>query len=282
MHDFELLAAHSTGELEQMLAETGGKILAGGTDLILFMEAGRLQPQTVIDISRLGALRYICGDAHAIRIGALATHSDLVRSPLLREWAPLLPIAAATIGAVQVRNRGTVGGNIMTASPAADTGPALLALGASVTLRSLGGERRLPLGEFVLGPGKTALVPNEYLAEIDFATPPANARGVFYKVGRRKAQAISLAGVAVHLIAYGDCIEEACIALGSVAPTVMRARAAEDMLRGQPWQRDLVARAAESAAAAAQPITDIRASADYRRKLVQTWVRRALETLQGV
>ncbi len=175
MHDFELLVAHSTAELERMLAETRGRILAGGTDLILFMEAGKLQPETVLDISRIKELRYIRGDARCIRIGPLTTHSDLVRSPLLREWAPILPMAAATIGAVQIRNRGTVGGNLATASPAGDTIPALMALGASVTLRSVRGERHVVLEEFFLGPGKTVVAPDEYIAEIHFPTPPPAA-----------------------------------------------------------------------------------------------------------
>ena len=154
MHDFDLLVAHSTAELEQMLADTRGRILAGGTDLIVFMEAGRVRPQTLIDISRLHELRFIRGDAHSIRIGPLTTHSELVHSPLLQEWAAILPMAAATIGAVQIRNRGTIGGNLGTASPAGDTIPALIALEATVTLRSVRGERQVALDQFFLGPAR--------------------------------------------------------------------------------------------------------------------------------
>jgi xanthine dehydrogenase FAD-binding subunit len=152
VHEFDLLAARSTVELAEMLAASHGRILAGGTDLILFMESGRAQPSTVIDISRIEDLRYIRGDAHIVRVGPLTTHSDLMQSPLLREWAPILPMAAATVGAVQIRNRGTIGGNIGTASPAGDTLPALIALAAGVTLRSLRGERRLQLEEFFRAP----------------------------------------------------------------------------------------------------------------------------------
>jgi CO/xanthine dehydrogenase FAD-binding subunit len=277
LHDFDLLVPHSTAELERMLAETHGRILAGGTDLILFMEAGRLRPQTVIDISRLDELHYMRGNAQSIRIGPLATHSELVHSPLLKEWAPILPMAAATIGAVQIRNRGTLGGNLGTASPAGDTIPALIALGAGVTLRSVRGERHAPLEQFFLGPGKTALAPDEYIAEIDFPTPPLAARGVYYKAGRRKAQAITLVSVGVQITPRDGRIVTVRLALGAVAPTVIRATAAEQALHGQPFALEICRQAAEIAAGEARPISDVRASADYRRSLVRTWVRRALE-----
>jgi xanthine dehydrogenase FAD-binding subunit len=277
VHDFDLLVAHSTAELAQMLAATQGRVLAGGTDLIVFMEAGRLRPDTLIDISRLSELRYVRGDAQSIRIGPLTTHSQLVQSPLLQEWAPILPMAAATIGAVQIRNRGTIGGNLGTASPAGDTIPALLALAAGATLRSVRGERQVALDEFFLGPGKTVMAPDEYIAEIWFPTPTRAARGVYVKAGRRKAQAISLVSVGVQLTADDGRVGTAGIALGSVAPTVMRATAAEQALAGRRLTSDLCQQAAAIAAGEAHPISDIRASADYRRSLVQTWVRRALE-----
>ena len=272
MHDFDLLVARSTVELERMLADTQGRVLAGGTDLILFMEMGKLRPATVIDISRLDSLRYVRGDAQSIRIGPLTTHSELVRSPLLKEWAPILPMAAATVGAVQIRNRGTLGGNVGTASPAGDTLPALMALGAGVTLRSRRAERRVSLEQFFVGPGKTVMTADEYIAEIDFPTPPVGTHGVYYKAGRRKAQAITLVSVGVQ-VAPGDVR----VCLGAVAPTIIHARAAEDALRGQRLTPALCQQAARMAAANASPISDIRASADYRRTLVQTWVRRALE-----
>jgi len=277
VHDFDLLVARSTAELEHMLADTQGRILAGGTDLILFMEAGRLRPSVVIDISRLETLRYIRGDARAIRIGPLTTHAELAASPLLREWAPILPMAASTVGAVQIRNRGTLGGNLGTASPAGDTIPALIALGALVTLRSERGERRLPLEQFFTGPGKTALAPDEYIAEVSFPTPPAGTRGVYVKAGRRKAQAITLVSVGVQVTPSDGLVGDVRLALGAVGPTVIRATAAEDMLRGQPLSPEVCLAAARIAAGEARPISDIRASADYRRRLVQTWVRRALE-----
>jgi xanthine dehydrogenase FAD-binding subunit len=280
VHDFDLLTAHSTAELEQMLSDTQGRILAGGTDLVLFMGMGRLRPRSVIDISRLAALRYIRADARAIRIGPLTTHSEIMQSPLLKEWAPILPMAAATIGAPQIRNRGTLGGNIGTASPAGDTLPALMALGAGVTLRSRRGERRLALEQFLVGPGKTALAVDEYIAEVDFATPSFAARGVYLKAGRRKAQAITLVSVGVQITPDGDAVGAARLCLGAVAPTVIHAVAAEEALRGQRLTPNLCRRAAEIAAGDARPISDIRASAGYRIALVQTWVRRALQACQ--
>ncbi len=277
MHDFDLLTPQTTAELERMLADTHGRVLAGGSDLILFMGSGRLRPTIVIDISRLQGLRYLHGDARTIRIGALVTHGELVRSALLKEWAGVLPMAAATIGAPQIRNRGTIGGNLGTASPAGDTLPALMALGAGVTLRSVRGERRVALEQFLTGPGKTALLPDEYIAEVDFATPRLGSRGIYYKAGRRKAQAITLVSVGVQLQWVGGEIEQAHLCLGAVAPTVIHARAAEEALRGRRLTKDLCRQAALIAAGEARPISDIRASASYRSTLVQTWVRRALE-----
>jgi CO/xanthine dehydrogenase FAD-binding subunit len=276
VHDFDLLTARSLAEIEQMLADTHGKILAGGTDLILFMEMGRLQPATVIDISRIEALRYIRADAGTVRIGPLTTHAALAASPVLREWAPILPLAAATVGAVQIRNRGTVGGNLGTASPAADTIPAFMALGAHVTLRSRQGQRRLALEQFFSGPGKTVAAADEYIAEIDFPTPPACGRGVYYKAGRRKAQAITLVSVGAQVTPHRDGPSDVRIALGAVAPTVIRAISAEQLLHGRSLAPDVIEEAARLAARDARPIDDVRASADYRRRLVQTWTRRAL------
>jgi carbon-monoxide dehydrogenase medium subunit len=272
VREFDLLIPRSTIELADMLAATHGRVLAGGTDLLLFLESGRLQVTTVVDISRISELRYIRGGAEAVRIGPLTTHSEALRSPLLIEWAPILPMATATIGAVQIRNRGTLGGNLATASPAGDTIPALMALGASVTLRSVRGSRKVALDGFFVGPGKTVMQPDEYIAEISFPTPRAGARGVYVKAGRRKAQAITLVSVGVQVAATG-----VSICLGAVAPTVIHARAAEDVLRGRPLTADLCRQAALIASGEARPISDVRASADYRRSLVRTWVQRALE-----
>lgn len=272
MHDFDLLTARSVADVERMLAETQGRVLAGGTDLVLFMEAGRLRPATIIDISRVRALRYLRSDGGVIRIGPLTTHSELIASPLLREWVPILPMAAATIGAVQIRNRGTVGGNLATASPAGDTIPALLALGAHVTLRRQNGERRLPLAQFFSGPGKTVMLPDEFIAEIDFVAPPWRSPGIYRKAGRRKAQAVTLVSVAVQRRR-----QDVSICLGAVAPVVIHARAAEERVRGRRLTAELCREAAELAAGEARPISDVRASAAYRADLVRIWVRRTLE-----
>jgi CO/xanthine dehydrogenase FAD-binding subunit len=277
VYDFDLLTPHATAELAQMLTDTHGRILAGGTDLILFMESGRLRPATVIDISRVRELHYLRSDAGSIHLGPLVTHSEVMASPLLREWAPILPMAAATIGAAQIRNRGTIGGNVGTASPAGDLIPALMALGASLTLCSVRGERRMALDQFMVGPGKTVLAADEYIAGLDFATPPFGARGAYYKAARRKAQAISLVSVGVQMTFDAGRVASAHICLGAVAPVVMHAVTAENALRGQRLTDDLCQQAAQLAANDASPITDVRASAVYRRSLVQTWVRRALQ-----
>lgn len=282
MHDFDLLIARSTQELEHMLADSHGSLLAGGTDLILSMEMGRKRPATVIDISRLDNLHFVRADDRVFRLGPLVTHSEIVHSPLLQEWAPILPMAASTIGAPQIRNRGTIGGNLGTASPAGDIIPALMALEAGVTLRSVRGVRRVVLEEFFVGPGKTSMAADEYISEIAFPTPPAGASGVYYKAGRRKAQAISLVSVGAQVVPDHGRGSLVRLSLGAVAPTVIRASAAEASLRGQALTADACRHAAQIAAREAVPIDDIRASASYRRKLIEIWVRRALEVYMEV
>jgi CO/xanthine dehydrogenase FAD-binding subunit len=277
MHDFEYVRAQTRADLEHLLDETRGTIIAGGTDLIIMMQAGLVSPHLVIDISRLHDLRYIHTDGTHIHIGPLTTHTDLVASPLIRTYAPILSQAAATIGAIQIRNRGTVGGNLANASPAADTVPALLALDAHVVLRSKKGERDIPVGQFFLGPGKTVRESDEYISDLWFPIPPPDARGTYIKVGRRKAQAIAIVSVGLQVQQQDHRVTWARITLGAVAPTVIRATAAEATLLAQPVSADLFERVAEVAAGEARPISDIRASADYRRRLVRVWVRRALE-----
>lgn len=253
-----------------------GRFLAGGTDLIIQMRRGRLAPQHVLSLHRVAGLDEIAVDG-AVTIGAMVTHRALERSPHFQGALRALVEGAEVIGGHQVRNVGTVGGNIVNASPAADVVPVLLALDAEVTCVGSGGERTLPLADFLLGPGRTARRPDELLTALRFARPAPRTATAFLKAGRRRAMEISVACVAARLTldADGRCAAVA-IALGAVAPTTIRAPEAEAALVGRALTPGALREASRAAAAGCQPIGDVRASARYRRLLVETLVPRAL------
>jgi carbon-monoxide dehydrogenase medium subunit len=217
-----------------------------------------------------------------ITLGPLVTHNDVAASALLVARAFPLAQASWEVGAAQIRNRGTVAGNLITASPANDTITPLWALDGAVTLASAQrGERRLPFDQFFLGVRRTAMLPDEMLVAIHLRALPAHARGAFIKLGLRRAQAISLVNAAAVLDFDGERVARARITLGAVAPTIVRAEAAEASLLGQPLTDAAIAQAAALAAQAARPIDDLRASADYRRAMVRILVERALRQLRS-
>jgi CO/xanthine dehydrogenase FAD-binding subunit len=278
MRPFDLLTPETVDEALALLSDPGGRPIAGGTDLIPLMQAGKLHPKRVIDLSRLPDLRDIRQDSDdLVHIGALTTHAQLEASTLLWEQAAALAESARSVGGVQTRQRGTVGGNLVHASPAADVALALLALEAQATLRSLRGRRKLSLEEFLTGPGQTARRDDELLTEVAFALPGLASGSAFCKLGKRSAMIIAVVSVAVVVALEEGLIREARIALGSVAPTVIRALQAETLLRGQPPDESLFRQASEIAGQEARPIDDFRASAEYRRRMVAVLVRRALE-----
>lgn len=255
-----------------------GRFLAGGTDLIIQMRRGKLAPRHVISLCRVPGLGGIEADG-AVTLGALVTHRSLEVSPHFQGSLRALVEGAEVVGGHQIRNVGTVGGNIANASPAADVVPVLLVLDATVTCLGPDGERTLALHEFLLGPGQTARRPEELLTRIRFPRLAPTSATAFLKAGRRRAMEISLVCVAARLTldpARERCLE-ARIALGAVAPTAVRARAAERALEGQALTAAALKRAGELAAAECQPISDVRASARYRRLLVETMVPRAVE-----
>jgi CO/xanthine dehydrogenase FAD-binding subunit len=278
MRPFDLLTPETVDEALAFLSDPGGRPIAGGTDLIPLMQAGKLYSRRVIDLSRLPDLCDIRQDSDdLVRIGALTTHAQLEASALLWERAAALAESARSVGGVQTRQRGTVGGNLVHASPAADVALALLALEAQATLRSLRGRRKLSLEEFLMGPGQTARRDDELLTEVAFTLPGLASGSAFCKLGKRSAMIIAVVSVAVVVALEEGLIREARIALGSVAPTVIRAPQAETLLRGQPPDESLFRRASEIAGQEAWPIDDFRASAEYRRRMVAVLVRRALE-----
>ncbi len=281
MRPFDLLIPETVDEALALLADPGGRPIAGGSDLIPLMQAGQVRPERVIDLSRLAALRGIHHDGGGhVRIGALTTHAQLEASALLWQRATVLVQAARRVGGVQTRRRGTVGGNLIHASPAADVALALLALEAHVTLRSRRGARQLSLDQFLTGPGQTVRHDDELLTEVAFALPGPAAGSAFHKLGKRSAMIIAVVSVAAVLVLEDGLIGEARLALGSVAPTVVRAPQAEALLRGQPPDEALYRQAGEIARQEARPIDDFRASAEYRRRMVAVLTRRALAEAQ--
>lgn len=279
-------AYYSVSSLDEALAlldEYGdrARVVAGGTDLIIEMERGQHpQLEVLIDITRVKGLDQISLHGSTIRLGPLVTHNHVVGSPLIRRRA--LPLAQASweVGAPQIRNRATIAGNLITASPANDTITPLIAMNAELTLASADGERSLALKDFYTGFRQTDLRPNELLSAISLPAFDDGERGVFLKLGLRRAQAISVVDVAVVLRwDESGAITSARIALGSVAATIISAPLAEDFLIGKVLTAESIAEAGRLASLSAKPIDDIRGSAEYRSEMVKILVVRALRQL---
>jgi xanthine dehydrogenase iron-sulfur cluster and FAD-binding subunit A len=269
--------AGALAELAHAGADT--RIVAGGTDLMVETGRGIKVATRLIDLTAVDELRFIDESDGRITFGALTTHNDVLASPVLRRDALPLVQACAEIGAPQIRTRGTIAGNIVTASPANDTITALVALDAEVDVISAGASRVLPLGDFCTGFRTTALRHGELVRSISVRKLGPNRRGTFIKLGLRRAQAISVINVAIVVEFDGANVVDARIALGCVAPTIVRIAAAETALIGRPLDRATRAQAASLATAAITPIDDVRGSGDYRRVTVSALVERALEAI---
>jgi CO/xanthine dehydrogenase FAD-binding subunit len=281
---FAYIAARNADEAIVLLAEhdRSAKILAGGTDLLADLKFASDMPGVVIDISRADDLRGIAITEDGLRIGTLVTHSELMESPLIRKMFPALVDAARSIGAVQTRNLGTLGGNLVTCVPSMDSGPTLVALDACVTVASRSGRRRFPLADLFVGPRQTSLGADELL--LDIVIPPQNLGkpAGFQKFGLRKGQALALVNAAASFWIDRSMFVEPRIALGAVAPTVIRAPEAEAYLAGRAVTPQAMAEAGRIAATEAKPISDFRASAGYRRDLIAVLVKRALAGAQAL
>jgi len=262
------------------------KVIAGGTDLMVQIRdedkkiAGM---KVVIDISHINELRYIQEEDNVIHIGTIVTHDQIYNSPMLRTAAPLLSEACNTVGSPQIRHRGTIGGSICNASPAADPVPALVALNAKVKLESVRGERVVPMVEIFEKPYKTNIAPDELLTEVSFKRLPGSARTSFIKLGRRKALAIARMNVAVVLVLdENDVITEARIAPGSVLPKPGRVSEAEAILVGQKPTAELFESAGKKVAEVMVEKSGIRWSTPYKEPVIAVLTRRALDQALGV
>ena len=280
LHRFEYLRPGRLDEALQLLGQSGRRmsVLAGGTDLLVRMKEDTVRPQTILDIGRIDELRGIERRDRWLWIGSLATHREIAGSDLIRRRGRALAQGAARVGSPQIRQRATIGGNLVNASPAADTVPPLYVLQAEVQISSIEGQRWLAVEDFFQGPGQTALKPDELVTGLRIP-PAADDRMVsrYEKFGTRNALSVSVTSVAAAAGLEPDgTLSSIRIALGSVGPTVLRAGEAERLLTGQAAGEELIREAAQAAAGQCCPIDDVRGSAWYRRKLTGALLSRIL------
>jgi CO/xanthine dehydrogenase FAD-binding subunit len=282
MPRFQFFSAKSLGDALGFLSEKEdrGKIIAGGTDLIPRLREKISRPEFVLNILEIEGLNGVKESDHVLRIGATTTHSQLGESDLLQRTCPFIAHAAASVGGPLIRNRGTIGGNIANASPAADLASALLAADAEVVLMSEKETRVIDLKDFFIGPGKTVLRTDELLTEI--LVPFSKGKSVFLKLGRRRAMSLSVVNVAVHMEIEGGKCRDAKIAMGSVAPTPIRCHQAERMLVNKEIGLELISKCAGEAVAVTKPIDDQRAKAWYRMEAGTVLLKRALAEAAGL
>ena len=255
-------------------------LLAGGTDLLIGMKTRAVQPKCLIDLKGIPDLDGIEYD-DGFKLGALTTVRDVEVSLLIREKIPALSEAAGTLGSIQIRNRATIGGNLCHGSPAADMAAILLAMNCEVKIATGNGARTIGLDQFFIAPNRTALQPNEILGQLIIPKEIEQFKGIYLKHGPRKAMDIGMVNIAILLDAdagSGLC-NQIMIALGAVAPRPIRAKKAEALLNGNKLKPETIQKAAEAAAGEATPITDFRASAGYRKDLVENLVARGIHQI---
>jgi carbon-monoxide dehydrogenase medium subunit len=277
---FDYYEPATLAEASALLAQGRGRasLLAGGTDLLVEIREHLRRPESVVNLKKIpGIERLEYDEQGGLRLGALVTARQVETSAVVNEKYAGLAQAARELGSIQVRNRATVVGNLCRASPSADTAPPLIADGAAIEVFGPNGRRTLLLEEFFTGPGKTVLGPGEIAVGLALPAPPPRTGKVYLKHGRRRAMELATVGVAVTLaLAEDGSCRQARVVLGAVAPTPIRARAAEAALEGRPIGDEAIRAAAEAAAAEARPISDVRSSAGYRRAMVEVLTDRAV------
>ena len=274
---FNYYQARTLEEATSSLKSLMGKayVVAGGTDFLVKVKKGLVKVENIVDISAIKELRYIKEDGGIIKIGALTTHNDIANSQIIKEEAHVLTDAESVIGSVEIRNRGTIGGNLCNASPAADTAPPLMVLESKIKIVSQDKETTMPITDFFSGPGKTALTSDEILAEVQIPFT-SNSGACFMKLGRRNTYTLSIISVAALVSLEDDCFKDVRIALGSVAPVPLRAKKTESFLVGKEATEKWIAEATEIVKDEIKPITDIRGKAEYRKEMSKVITKRAI------
>jgi len=269
--ELDYFVAYSIDEALKLLNINKGdlKIIAGGTDLLVRLKDNLIKENRILDISRVKEFKGIYEDGEYIHILPLTTHTEIIESPLVQKFAFILKDACLTIGSPQIRNRGTLGGNIANASPAGDAIPALLVMDTKLKLKSVERERVVEIEEFFTGPGKTQMAQDEIIIDVFFPKIKDNETGFFKKLGQRNAMAISIANVAVKLgILRNNSFDRAFVSFGAVAPTVVRGRLVEKALIEQELDSfEKILYISRLAFREVTPITDVRGSDEYRRNM---------------
>jgi carbon-monoxide dehydrogenase medium subunit len=281
LRPFALVEPESVPEALDALAGLDGeaRLIAGGTALVPMLRLGLLEPDRLISLERIPGLRGIRADAGALELGAMATLAAIARAPVVRDGWPLLAEAVRRVASPAIRASGTIGGNLCYAEAASDPAPALLCLDAEVLVAGPAGSRSARVGELFRGFYEAALEPGEIVTGVRVPAPPAGARGGYVKFTSRSAEDKPLVGVAALVVLNGRRCADARIALGGAAPTPIRARRAEAVVRGEALSDAAIRAAADAAAAETDPLSDLMGSADYRRDMVRVWVRRLLAAL---
>lgn len=279
---FEYMVAQSLDEASNLLVELGptAKIMAGATDLIIPMKdhAVRPEPEYLIDIKRLPGLDQLeYSEEEGLKIGALTTLRTIEHSELVRKVYPAVAYAAKSIASTQIRAKGTMVGNICNASPSCDSGPIVMATDATILYHAKDGDRKMKASEFFKGVKKTALEPGDIVTGIVFPPLKNNQKAVYIKHAVRKAMDLAIVGVAVVITVEDKICTEASIALGAVATTPIRVPKAEEYLVGKKLTEEVIDKAAQIAKESCSPISDIRASKEYRSEMVRVFTKRAIK-----
>ena len=281
---FNYLRPNDMGELLEALTQYGSKakLIAGGTDLTIALKLRSIHPETIIDLSRLRpTLSGITLTKNSLRIGAMTTYTELELNPNVKRFARALSEAASQVGTYQIRNLGTIGANLANGSPAADTAPPLITLSAKVKLQAKSGERTMPVEDFFTGVKKTAIRPDEVITSIEI--PQAQGVSSYWmRAAKRNENVISVVSVAVASEVKSNDFGNSRIALGAVAPTPILAKKSSEKLTGSPITEEAIDAVAKTAGDESRPITDVRASAEYRRQLVRVLTKRSIKKVVNI
>ena len=279
MRDFIIHEPGNIKEACRLLLEFGGlaRIMAGGTDLLVDLKQHNIETSHLVSLAKIAGLRGIEVTGDGVRIGARVSLNEVAESEIIGQWVKALSEAASSMASKQIRNQGTIGGNIASAVPSADIPPVLIAAGASAIIVGMDSERNVPLKNLFYGPRKTVIAEGEILSHVMIPSV-GNNTGISYKKFKlRGANALAVASVASSLTLNGNAIEEGRIVLGAVAPVPMVAVGASEMLAGKVASEDLFSKAAAAASGESKPISDIRGSREYRKKLIRVLTEKSLK-----